>query len=157
MAVAHRRGRALDGDMMFGQSSRSGTGLSISSVCGVSRTRQEVSRLHCVDIPGGEHPAPGDAGRRPRVFADAGDQPNYLKHPEHPKLVGNARARDWPGALKYGANDLGSIMIEENVFSRGGHDFSNGRRGYEGADEGIGRGTAARQLVSAGDGQAAAA
>ena len=29
-------------------------------------------------------------------------------------------------ALKYGANDLGSIMIEENVVSPGGHDLSHG-------------------------------
>ena len=39
------------------------------------------------------------------------------------KAPGSRKARDRPGRLKYGANDLGSIMIEENVVSQAGATF----------------------------------
>ena len=37
-------------------------------------------------------------------------------------------------ALKYGANDFGSVMMEENVVSSAGHDFSAQCGANRGAD-----------------------
>ena len=55
-------------------------------------------------------------------------------------------------ALKFGANDLGSIMIEENVVSPGGHDLPHDRGGHAPAHPRPRLRTApARQLVSAGE------
>ena len=55
-------------------------------------------------------------------------------------------------ALKFGANDLGSIMIEENVVSQAWDDASHDRAGHAPAHQRPRlRAASARQLVSAGE------
>ena len=55
-------------------------------------------------------------------------------------------------ALKFGANDLGSIMIEENVVQPGRHDLPHDRRRHAAAHPRPRlRAASARQLVSAGE------
>ena len=61
-------------------------------------------------------------------------------------------------ALKYGANDLGSIMIEENVVSEAGTTFRMGVADMQRLIEGIGYTARQRDnLYRLVDGQAAAA
>ena len=62
--------------------------------------------------------------RRGGVSANAGACPHLSGQlPEYAKLVGDAGTGDRTVALKYGANDFGSVMMEENVVSSAGTTF----------------------------------
>ena len=56
-----------------------------------------------------------------RVPACPGDCPALPRqHTEHSVVVGHARAQNWPARPLFGANDMGSLMIEENVVASAG-------------------------------------
>ena len=62
------------------------------------------------------------ADRLVRVSAHAGHRPALSRqHPEHPIVVGDAGARRSASSpCFFGANDMGSLMIEENVVASAG-------------------------------------
>ncbi len=83
-----------------------------------------VHRLHSVVLPARKHVArPVREGRSHRggVPEDAGAVAALPRqHPQHPVLLGDAGLKTCQLGLRFGGNDVGSIMIEENVVSAAG-------------------------------------
>ena len=65
------------------------------------------------------------AGGLVRIFENASRHPAVPRqHPEHSIELGDAGGEDRQIALLFGANDMGSLMIEENVVAVGRHGVS---------------------------------
>ena len=87
-----------------------------------SGRNRRLHGFHLLDVSArpyrhGRHP-----GRRfIRVLEEPGDFPALRRqHREHPILLGDAGTQNRPDRAFFGANDMGSLMIEENVVSSAG-------------------------------------
>ena len=92
------------------------------------RTQQDKSqgihRVHLLDVSSRAHEIAGADRRRARISAHAGARTHLSRQfRERAEFLGNAGLEIGQVALKFGANDLGSIMIEENVVSQAGTTF----------------------------------
>ena len=126
MRAVHKVGLISTATMMFG----------IGDKCRASRPppaadprscrtrRGGLHRIHPVDVPTREHrPRPQDQRRADRHRLPANARrlaPVPRQCPAHPGLVADARPEARADALRFGADDMGSIMIEENVVSAAG-------------------------------------
>ena len=87
------------------------------------RTRPRGSRRSSVGPSRRSTQAARADGGRARVFADSGLARIYLETSQRAESWVTQGQEIGQVALKYGANDLGSIMIEENVVSQAGTTF----------------------------------
>ena len=85
---------------------------------------RRVHGFHSLDLPAGEHLAGTVRERRSDcggVFEDSGNLAAVpAEFPERSILMGYTGLKDVPGRAAFGGNDVGSIMIEENVVSQAG-------------------------------------
>ncbi len=93
------------------------------------RRKREVSQIHPLDVPAQNTSLAGSHGgsHSGRIPQDAGGEPVYLENIQNVQCSWVTQGlKTCQLGLRFGANDVGSIMIEENVVSATGtHHRSN--------------------------------
>jgi len=93
-----------------------------------SRINPKALPLHCLDLSSGAHEALKRPRSRHEYLRMQASAEFILINPKHPEFL-VTQGRILPDRLKYGAIDLGSIMIEEKRRESGGR-VPHGRCGY---------------------------
>ena len=123
----HELGGRGSATMMFGHVETLPSGSSTSSGCGSlqDETGGFTAFICWTFQPGNTDLADVPQGWGLRVPQDAGRQPAVSRQLRQPPVqLGHARAaRSARLALRFGANDMGSLMIEENVVAAAGTSF----------------------------------
>jgi cyclic dehypoxanthinyl futalosine synthase len=125
MDVAHRLGLYSSATMMFGHVETIEDRIEHLERLRAQQDKSKgIHRVHLLDVSGRAHEIEGADGRRARIFADAGAGRIYLDNFTNVQSSWVTQGLEiGQVALKYGANDFGSIMIEENVVSQAGTTF----------------------------------
>ena len=125
MDVAHRLGLNSSATMMFGHVETVEDRIEhLERVRAQQDKSKGFTAFICLDLPGRAHEAARADGRGARVSAHAGagaHLPGQLPSVQSSWVTQGQEIGQV--ALKFGANDLGSIMIEENVVSQAGTTF----------------------------------